>query len=399
MQTYRAIFGVREFRVLFGVRTVTMLGLMVSSLAIGTVIFDQTGSPLLTSVALFGGPLVQLLTSHFLLAGADLMRPRTAMVLAAATAGVTDLLQLIPDLAWWGRFGILAVGYVIFAATSGTVIALLSDIVPRESFVLARATLNITVGGSQILGYAIGAILLNWRQPTGLFWISGGLTILAAALIRWRIGNHPPRAEGNIVVRTQAVNRQLLSSPVIRPVLLMMWIPNGLIVGCEAMFIPYAGQRGGYLLAATAAGMLAGDVVIGRFIPEASRDRLILPLRILLAVPFLFFVLRPTLAVACVLSAAAAFGYPAALPLQERLVDNTEHDVIGQVFGLAGTGTMIGQSAGAMVAGVLADVLGSGSRSAATTMTVMAVLSLAATAVLIGGLRRSTPVAAGIEAA
>ncbi len=389
MQTYRAIFGIREFRVLFGVRTVTMLGLMVSSLAIGTVIFDQTGSPLLTAAALFGGPLVQLLTSHFLLAGADLMRPRTAMVLTAAAAGATDLLQLLPGLSWWARFLILAVGYVVFAATSGTVIALLSEIVPRKSFVLARATLNVTVGGSQILGYAIGAILLNWLQPTGLFWISGGLTLLSAALIRLRIGDHPARASGNVVVRTRAVNRQLLSSPVIRPVLLMMWIPNGLIVGCEAMYIPYAGGKGGYLLAATAAGMLAGDVVIGRFVPETVRDRLILPLRVLLAVPFLFFAFRPALGPACALAAVAAFGYPAALPLQERLVDNTEPDVIGQVFGLAGTGTMIGQSAGAMIAGVIADVLGDGSRSAATTMTLMAILSLLTTALLIGGLRRS----------
>jgi len=397
MQTYREIFGIREFRVLFGVRTVTMLGLMVSSLAIGTVIFDQTGSPLLTAVALFGGPIVQLVTSRFLLAGADLMRPRTAMVLAAATAGCTDLLQLIPGLPWGGRFAILAAGYVIFAATSGTVIALLSDIVPRQAFVLARATLNITVGGSQILGYAVGAILLSWLPPTGLFWISGGLTLLAATLIRWRIGNHPPRAQGNIVTRTRTVNRQLLSSPVVRPIYLMMWIPNGLVVGCEAMFIPYAGNSGGYLLAATAAGMLAGDVVIGRFVPEALRDRLILPLRVLLAVPFGFFILQPPLPAACLLAAVAAFGYPAALPLQERLIDHTEPDVVGQVFGVAGTGTMIGQSAGALIAGGVADLLGGASRSAAMTMTVMAILSLAATALLAGGLRRSTPTPAPME--
>jgi len=399
MQTYRAVFGIREFRVLFGVRTVTMLGLMVSSLAIGTVIYDQTGSPLLTAVSLFGGPMVQLVTSHFLLAGADLMRPRTAMILSASTAGATDLLQLLPGLTWWARFLILAVGYVVFAATSGTVIALLADIVPRKAFMLARATLNVTVGGSQILGYAIGAVLLNWLQPTGLFWISGGLTLASALLVRWRIGDHPPRAKGNILVRTREVNRRLLTSPVLRPVFLMMWIPNGLVVGCEAMFIPYASQKGGYLLATTAAGMLAGDVVIGRFTPEALRDRLILPLRILLAVPFLLFAVQPPLAVACVLSAVAAFGYPAALPLQERLVENIDADVTGQAFGLASTGMMIGQSAGALIAGLVADVLGDGSRAAGTTMAVMAVLSLIATALLIGGLRRSTPVATAIETA
>lgn len=391
MRTYRELFGIREFRVLFGMRAIVMLGLVVSNLAIGTVIYATTGSPLLTALALFGGPLVQLLTSHFLLAGSDLMRPRTAMVMAATAAGATDLLQLLPGLAPWGRFVILASGYVVLAATSGTVIALLSDIVPREAFVLARSTLNITVGGMQVIGNGIGAVLLVWLTGRDLFWLSGTATLLGA-LAAWRgLGDHPPRAEGAVVARTREVNRRLLSSARVRPIYLMMWIPNGLVVGCEALYIPYAGSHGGVLYATTAAGMLAGDIVIGRFVPDVVRDRLIVPLRILLAAPFLVFALHPPLVVAAVLGTVAAFGYPASLPLQERLVGETTTDTRGQTFALAGTGTMIGQSLGALVAGAVADRWGGTATAAAHTMTVMALLSLATTAAIVPGLRRSAP--------
>jgi MFS family permease len=395
-QTYRALFAIREFRVLFGIRMVVMVGLVVSNLAIGTVIYATTGSPLLTALALFGGPLVQLLTSTFLLAGSDLMRPRTAMVVTAAAAGVTDLLQLTPGLAWWGRFLILASGYVVLAATSGTVVALLGDIVPRESFVLARATLNITVGGMQIVGNGLGALLLVWLTGRDLFWLSGTVTLLGA-LATWRgLADHPPRATGNVVVRTRTVNRLLLSSRTVRPIYLMMWVPNGLVVGCEALYIPYAGEHAGVLFGTTAAGMLAGDVVIGRFVPESHRDRLILPLRLLLAVPFLVFVLDPPLAVAAVLGLVAAFGYPAALPLQERLVDHTPKDSRGQVFGLGGTGLMVGQAVGATVAGLVADAFGHG--EAGRAMATMAGLSLLTTCALLPGLRRSAPGTEGVGA-
>jgi MFS family permease len=388
-QTYRSLFAIREFRVLFGIRAVVMVGIVVSNLAIGTVIYATTGSPLLTALALFGGPLVQLLTSTFLLAGADLMRPRTAMVATATAAGVTDLLQLTPGLAWWGRFLILAAGYVVLAATSGTVVALLADIVPRESFVLARATLNITVGGMQVVGNGLGAVLLLWLTGRDLFWLSGTVTLLGAAAA-WRgLTDHPPRASGNVVVRTRTLNRLLLSSRTVRPIYLMLWVPNGLVVGCEALYIPYAGEHAGVLFGTTAAGMLAGDVVIGRFVPEDRRDRLIVPLRLLLALPFLAFAFHPPLVVAALIGLVAAFGYPAALPLQERLVDRTPKDARGQVFGLSGTGLMVGQALGATVAGVVAHAFGHGGSGRA--MAVMAGLSLLATVVLGPGMRRSAP--------
>ncbi|MEV7674457.1 MFS transporter [Streptomyces sp. NPDC088752] len=388
MTTYRAVFGIREFRALFVARLFTMTAVVLSSLALGTVMFRETGSPFLTAVSLFGGPLVQLVTARYLLATSDLLRPRTAMVLMAVVATTTATLQTLPGLSWWARFLILAGGYVAMAATSGTVLALLSDIVPKETFVLARATMNITVGGMQIIGNGVGAVLLVVFSPSWLFGIAALVSVAAGVTARVGLVDRPPRAAGKVVERSRRVNRELLTSPVLRPLYLMMWVPNGLVVGCEALFIPYAGNHAGYLLAAGAVGMLAGDVVIGRFVPEALRDRLVLPLRGLLAVPFLVFPLSPPVPVAAVLVGLSAFGYAASLPLQERLVRHTGDEVRGQAFGLSSTGLMTGQALGAVLAGGLAQLLGA-PRAAGWAMAVMALLSLLVTALLRGGLRRS----------
>ena len=191
-----------------------------------------------------------------------------------------------------------------------------------------------------------------------------------------------------MVRRTHQVNRLLLGSRVLRPLYLSSWVPNGLIVGCEALYIPFAGQQAGYLLAATAAGMLGGDVVVGRFVPHRVRDRLVNPLRFLLAVPFLAFWWQPSIGAAMALGLVAAVGYADSLPLQERLVAHTPDDTLGQALGLRAAGLGAGQAVGALLAGTTADLLGVGSEAAGQAMAVMAAASLLVSVALVPGLRR-----------
>lgn len=394
MRTYRELFAIREFSVLFAARSFVMLGVVVSNLALGTVVFQTTGSPLLTGIALFGGPLVQLVTSQFLLATADLMRPRTAIILVGVTSTVTDLVQLIPGLAWGWRFALVAAGYLVLSATSGTVMALIGDIVPADGYVLARSTMSVLVGGMQVIGNGVGGLLLLWLATTRLFLISAAMTAVAVLIARFGLADHPPRSTGKVVARTREVNRQLLGSKVLRPLFLTMWIPNGLIVGCEALFIPYAGQHGGYLFAAAAAGMLAGDLTMGRFVPERLRDPLIRPLRYALAVPYLAMALDPGTLVAGFVGLVASVGYCAHLPLQERLIRHTVAGQRGQVFGLYSTGLMVGQSVGAVLAGAIAGWIGHGREGVGQTMMILAVGSILVTLSLSWGLARTAPVSA-----
>ena len=87
-------------------------------------------------------------------------------------------------------------------------------------------------------------------------------------------------------------------------------LPNGLVVGCEALFVPYAGERAGWLLAAGAIGMMTGDLVVGRFLTAAARRRTSTPLRLLLAAPFLVFAFDPGIPLAAVLVASPPRATP-----------------------------------------------------------------------------------------
>ncbi|MEV4347764.1 MFS transporter [Actinoplanes sp. NPDC049596] len=390
MHTYREIFALAEFRVLFLVRCVTMAAISIGSLALGATTYASTGSPVLTALAMFGGPLITLIGSATVLSASDSLGPRRASAIMPLAYAVAFALQALPHLSWGWRFALLAIPYLAGSATSGSTMRLLHDIVPPEGFVLGRATLNIAVGVMQIAGYGLGGLLLAVFTPSTLFLVAAAGAVAVAVILRLGIRDRPgvarPDGQG-LVTRTREVNRRLLGSPVTRPLYLAMWVPNGLIVGCEALFVPFAGQSfAGYLFAVAAAGMLVGDVVMGRFVPPRRRDRLIEPLRLLLALPYLGFLFAPSPAAALVLAFVASAGYAASLPLQERLVGAAGPDMRGQAFGLYSTGLMAGQAIGAAIGGVLATRLG-----ATHAMGVLAVASLAVTVALTPGLRRSRP--------
>ena len=392
MKTYRQLFAVAEFRVLFASQSLMVMSGSVAGLALGTIMYAATGSPVLTALSMFGGPLVRLFGSSLLLALSDMLRPRQALVLVEATFVVTSLLQAVPDLAWGWRFVLIAVPWLVMSATAGSGIALMSDILPADAFVLGRSTLNTAVGVMQIAGYGVGGVLVLLLDASSLFLGAAGLALLSLVLVRFGLADHPPRVAGaGVVRRTREVNRALLGSPVLRPVYLCLWVPNGIVVGCEALFVPFAGAHAGWLFSASAAGMLLGDVVVGRFLTAPARERLVGPLRLLLAAPYLAFVLVPSVPVACALSFVASVGFAASLPLQERLIAHTDADRRGQVMGLNSTGLMVMQGVGALLGGGVAEVLGHGVTGVGWTMAALATLSLLVTTWLTPGLRRSRP--------
>ena len=112
--------------------------------------------------------------------------------------------------------------------------------------------------------------------------------------------------------------------------MLNLWVPNGLIVGCEALFISYTPDHAGVLLAAGSAGMLLGDLMVGRLLSADQRRRYAFALR-LLAVPYLLFAANPPTLVAMAAVFVASAGFAATLPLQEQLLALTPDPVRGQV--------------------------------------------------------------------
>jgi predicted MFS family arabinose efflux permease len=384
MRTYRELFRTPEFTPLFLASSVQVAGQTVSGLALGTLVYTSTASPLLSSLAMFGPALAQVIGAATLLSATDRLWPRAALTGLALLAALGTAAQAVPGLSVWAVFGILVVLGVLASLGGGVRYGLLDEILARDGYVLGRSALNMSAGVIQICGFAAGGVLVTVLSARGALLTGSVLYVAAAVITRSGLGRRPPRAAGRPSIgATWRNNARLWSSVPRRSVFLALWVPNGLIVGAESLYVPYAPGYAGLLFACGALGMLAGDVVVGRFVSPSWRKRLGVPLCLLLALPYLVFAVRPPLALAAAAVMLATVGYASGLLFQERLMSLTPDGLSGHALGLQSSGMLTMQGVGAALAGGVAQL-----SSPSTAIAVMAASSAAVTLTLAPGLLR-----------
>ncbi|MEU0834138.1 MFS transporter [Streptomyces sp. NPDC005969] len=383
MRTYRELFRTPEFTPLFLSSTGQVAAQTVSGLALGIQVYTATGSPLLSALAMFGPSLTQVIGAATLLSAADRLPPRAALTGLSVLFGLGTAAQAVPGLPVAGVFAIVLGLGVVSALGGGVRYGLLNEVLDKEGYLLGRAVLNMSTGTVQICGFAVGGVLTTLASPRGTLLIGAALYLAGATIARLGLSRRMPRATGQpSVAETWRNNGRLWSSKPRRYVYLALWVPNGLIVGCESLYVPYAPRHAGILFACGALGMLVGDTLAGRFVPQRWRERLGVPLCLLLAAPFLVFPLHPALPLAAAAVALATVGYSASLLLQEHLISLTPDELTGHALGLHSSGMLTMQGVGATLAGAVAE-----RTSPATALAVMAATSLAVTLSLAPGLR------------
>ncbi|MFH9014836.1 MFS transporter [Streptomyces sp. NPDC017943] len=391
MRSYRELFRTPEFTPFFVAASAQTVAQTMAGLALGTLVYRATGSPLLSAVSMFGSSLVQVLGATFLLSAADRLPPRAALTsLALLFAAATAALAL-PGLSVAALFAIVLARGLAESVGGGVRWGLLNEILTKDGYLLGRSVFNMMSGVMQIAGYATGGTLVALLSPRASLLVAAGLYLAAAATLRLGLTVRPPRTTGRPSVRaTWRANALLWSSPPRRQVYLALWIPNGLVVGCESLYVSYAPEAAGTLFACAALGMLAGDVLVGRLLPPALRRRLGFPLLLLLALPYVPFLLLPPLPLAAAAVTLASAGFGASLVQQERLVELTPDDMTGHALGLHSAGMLTMQGVAAALAGSVAQLT-----SPAGAMTAMAAASAAVTLLLMAadGRVRRRPVA------
>ncbi|MCX4762899.1 MFS transporter [Streptomyces sp. NBC_01275] len=386
-QGYRQLFRTPEFTPLFLTSAAQGAAQTVGGLALATLVYRATDSPLLSAVSMFGPSLAQVLGATTLLSAADRLPPRATMAGVALAFAAGTALMSLPGLPIWALFTVVLVLGLIASLGGGVRWGLLNEILStgveggrdgKAGYLLGRSVFNMMSGLTQVVGFATGGVLLTALSPRVALLLAAGLYLAASVGLRLGLSGRPPRASGRpSVAATWRTNALLWSSRPRRLTYLGLWIPNGLVVGCESLYVSYAPDSAGTLFACGALGMLAGDVTVGRLVPPAVRRRLATPLLLLLALPYGFFVLHPAVPVAAVLAAVSSVGFGASLVQQERLMSLTPDELSGHALGLHSSGMLTMQGVAAALAGSAAQLASPGA-----AMTVMALTSAGVTLVL-----------------
>jgi MFS family permease len=383
--TYGQVLRVPEFRALFASRTLSIAAITLRMLAVSVLVLSTTGSPLMAGLAFGIGFLPQVLGGMTLIALADRVRPRRALVLGSLLEAGTALVIATTDLPAWALLlvlaGVATVTPVFNAAASG----LLPSLLAGDRYVLGRSLMVLTSSGAQVAGLGLGGAVLAVLAPREVLFVVAGLHLVAALLSRLLLTDRPPRVTDRTrgtVGATWRGNRELLADRQVRGQVLAQVLPPSLVTGAEGLVVAYVAQlegppsATGLLLACAPVGMGLGSFAIGRLCAPPARERLVLPLLVVVAVPLVLFALRPPLPVAggLLLASSAALAYE--LGLQQRFLDVTPEARRGQAFGLLSTLLMFGQGLAPVAAGALAS-LWSPSVAVALTGGAVAVCALA----------------------
>jgi hypothetical protein len=399
--TYRSVFADREFRVLFSGLLMFVLGFEFEILGLSVLVYAQTRSAFLSALAFSMGFAPQAVGGGLFASLADRLPPRAVISLSLLIRSIPGLvIGLRPGLPVPVMLVLVAGAAMVAPVFLGSNSGLLAHVLAGDRYVLGRSVFSITGSSIQVIGLGIGGVVLAALPPRWLL-VAAGASLALAGLVA-RLGLRPrPATAGETRIRgairaTLAGNIELAAIRRVRDLLLAQWLPVWFVTGAESLIVPYTGSIGrpasaaSPLLAAVPAGMLLGDLIIGRFCGPAMRQRLAFPLAVLMGAPLVVLIFRPSLTIAGAAFLLSGFGYAYQLGIQQEFLASLPERLRGQAFGLNATGQLGGEGLIPPAAGALAAALGAGAAIAAA-----GVLTILAAAALRGPLTGRRAVTAG----
>jgi MFS family permease len=366
--TYRDVLAEPVFRTLFLTRSLATGANALRILALSVLVFDQTGSALLTAVTFGIGFVPQVIGGTLLGALPDRIRPRPLIIWGFLLDGAVAATLALAAMPVGASLTLVAVTAVLAPVFNGASNRLVAERLTGEAYVLGRSLSTVSSAGAQLLGLALGGVALAALGPLRALLVTAACQWAAAAWVRLGLPEfpRPTDAAGSAVRQSWRVTGVLLRDPTVRALLLVQWLPPAFLTGAEALVVPYIAARGegagvaGLVLATTPVGMLLGSLVVGRLLAPRWRERLVAPLMIGLGVPVAVLAWPVPLAVVALalLLVGAAFAY--SLGVQQAFVDALDPTIRGQAFALLTTGLMTLQGVGPLVTGLIAQRFSAG---------------------------------------
>ncbi|MEU9377728.1 MFS transporter [Streptomyces sp. NPDC048255] len=366
--TYGQVFAVAQFRAVFAGRLLGVMSDTLRSVALAVLVFDQTGSPLLTAMTMTIGFLPQAAGGLFLAAMADRFSPRTLITTGYALQCAVGLLLAFGHLPVAPSLLLVAAVACLTPVTTGATARVLAEVLTGDTYVLGRSLSYIVAVSAQMVGMAAGGTLVVWLGVERTMLVTAGAHLLASVISRLFLSHTEvvraggsAGAGGSIVRKTLQGNAALVAAPGVFKLIMVQCLPAAYLAAAGSLLIPYSAQRGfsptetGTLLAATSVGMLIGDVVIGRAFTPATRERLVLPLLLVMGTPSITLVLDLPYPAVTAAYVVTGMGSAYLLGLQRRFLEAVPSDLQGQGFALLNTTTMSIQGVGPLVFGVFAE--------------------------------------------
>ncbi|MCQ1577488.1 MFS transporter [Streptomyces parvus] len=373
---YRAVFAVAEFRAVFAAHLLSLLGVVVSELALTVLVYDLTGSPLLSALTFALGLLPYIVGGTLFAGVADRYPARRVLVVCDLLCAACVAVMLVPATPVVGLLALRCLVAAIAPVFTGTRMAALTDILGEgDLYVLGRSLLRIVSQSAMLIGFGTGGVLLTVLSPRGAITVTVVTFLCSALLLRFGTQNRPARATaraaatatgdggggGALLKESLSGARLVLGDRRIRALMLLFWLPAMFVVAPEALAAPYADAIGappaalGLLLCAMAVGHIGAELFVGSALSPRNRSRIVLPVAAVGLLPLLVYAARPGLPLALAALALAGAGAAYVIGLDQWFVDAVPQELRGRAMTLLTAGLMTVQGLGMALAGLAAE--------------------------------------------
>ena len=383
--TWRSLFASREFLAVWASRGLSLVGDQLARVAVTILVFDRTGSPMLTA-AVYALSYVPWLVGGPLLSGlADRYPRRTMMIICDLASAALVAAMAISGLPLVVLCALLFLVVLIESPFTSARAALLVDLFPDDRYVLASALMNITLQVGQVVGFALGGALVATLGTHQSLLIDAGTFLASAGLIALFVSSRPvPTGEETGSqgwwARMTAGARLIVGDRRLRGLVLVALLATFWVVP-EGLAAPYIKNLGGsptevgFFLAAQPTGGAVGYLIIGRLVRPVRRLELIGPLAVLSCLPLVGCLFHPGLVPTLVLLALSGLGTSYNVPANAAFMQLVPPESRGQAFGLVSTALIAGQGITIALGGAIANYV-----SAPTVVAVAGALGAVAAA-------------------
>ena len=361
--SYRRVFAVGEFRALFTAQVVSVLGNVIAQVALAVLVYDRTGSALLSALTFTLG-FVPFLIGGTVLAGVvDRLPPRRTLVscdlVSAVVVGLMVLPVPVPVL-----LVLIFVAGLVDPVFAGVRAAILPEVLGTgPEFVLGRALFGMVWQGAQVMGYAAGGLLLAAVGARGALALDAVSFLGSAILVRLGTRRRDAAAPSNESLMRDSLRSvgEILRIPRLRQLMLLHWLVPTCALAPEALIAPYVHllhrptSDVGVLLCAVAAGMLLSNLVIGRALTVRRQRRLMAPVALLTVVPLIAFAAPLGVALSIVALATSGLGTCFNLGRDAAFIAAIPEPLRGRALAVDGSGLMAVQGIGFAFWGALAE--------------------------------------------
>jgi MFS family permease len=365
--TFREVFAVREFRILWSSVLLSTAGDRLALVALTLLVYDRTKSPLLAAAVYAVGYLPWVIGGLFLAEVADRRPRRSVMVFCDAARAVLVAGMVFPHVPIGALVALLFAATMFQPPFDSAKASITPDILQGERYVLGTAVLQTTLLVGQVAGAVGGGVAVAYLGVRSSLAIDAATFVLSALLIGLGLRARPAAArpemgQASPLARMFSGFRLLFGDPALRTLLLFGWLVVFYTIP-EGIAAPYAARLGGgpiatgLVLASTVLGTTIAVPLFTRFIRPRQRINLMGPLAILTCGSLVLTGLRPNLAISLVVfSLSAAFGvYQVAA--NTAFVVRVPSERRAQAFGIANMGVIVGQGAAFVAAGAAAEVV------------------------------------------